>query len=468
MSQYKWIWYSGPRTPRRPLGDLEVFDQASRSVWGSIVLLWRLKGRHLASFAAVLTIVGLAFDLFAQQVITIKARSSIVNITSDANLPQIPRAEALANISNLMTSTFYAGLLSVNATDIIPVCPTGNCTWPVVSSLAMCGGCTDVSAELTAAVDRNDVNGWHNYSLPDGLTLSVNGYIHNQRLVADRTNEVDFDSYSGYRYKSIGNDPENGYLMLLHFEVISFDPNSFKSATPKPPVAHECALWFCIQAYNVSMTNGQLTQSTIGSWRKLTPNHLSQSMMQNFTKTPAEFNVPPNAQFLVAAGSFFERLLDDVFPMSVEQSEGDNTYHGLSQGLWGSFDHRDSYIENFARGLTQAIRQSAYTSPLTDIYYLGTAFKDEVYVKVRWAWLAFPGFMLIGSCLLLLATVWRTGRAPVGPWKDNALALLFAGVDENVQSAARGALRRSGNYLGMAVGDERVRLSEMDGKWKFD
>lgn len=41
LGQLKWVWFA---KKERPLSDLEEFDSASRSVPGSIKLLWRLKG----------------------------------------------------------------------------------------------------------------------------------------------------------------------------------------------------------------------------------------------------------------------------------------------------------------------------------------------------------------------------------------------------------------------------------------
>lgn len=41
LSQLKWTWYN----KSRPLRDIEYWDQASRGPWGSLLLIWRLRGR---------------------------------------------------------------------------------------------------------------------------------------------------------------------------------------------------------------------------------------------------------------------------------------------------------------------------------------------------------------------------------------------------------------------------------------
>jgi hypothetical protein len=40
ISQLKWAWY----TKQHPLSDFHDFDEASRGVWGSIKLMWKLRG----------------------------------------------------------------------------------------------------------------------------------------------------------------------------------------------------------------------------------------------------------------------------------------------------------------------------------------------------------------------------------------------------------------------------------------
>ena len=64
--QLKWRWFRKDR----PLDDVAQYDSASRGPLGSTTLLWRLGLRHpLASCGALITIVMLVIDPFAQQII---------------------------------------------------------------------------------------------------------------------------------------------------------------------------------------------------------------------------------------------------------------------------------------------------------------------------------------------------------------------------------------------------------------
>lgn len=67
LGQLKWLWFER----ERPLDHLADFDNASRGAWGSMKLLWMLKGRcTTASCGAFITVAALLADPFAQQVIS--------------------------------------------------------------------------------------------------------------------------------------------------------------------------------------------------------------------------------------------------------------------------------------------------------------------------------------------------------------------------------------------------------------
>jgi hypothetical protein len=68
LGQLKWQHFE--QCPRHLL-DFEVFENASRGPWGSLRLLYYINWKALAGSAgAVITILALAMDPFAQQVIS--------------------------------------------------------------------------------------------------------------------------------------------------------------------------------------------------------------------------------------------------------------------------------------------------------------------------------------------------------------------------------------------------------------
>jgi hypothetical protein len=72
LGQLKWQHFESH--PRR-LIDFEIFDSASRGPWGALELLYRIHWRALAgSTGAIVTVLAVAMDPFAQQVIQFNSR----------------------------------------------------------------------------------------------------------------------------------------------------------------------------------------------------------------------------------------------------------------------------------------------------------------------------------------------------------------------------------------------------------
>lgn len=65
LGQFKWKWFSKSNT----IWDSELFDKATRGLWGAAMLLYRTKGRSLAALAALLVLLLLAIDSFLKQLI---------------------------------------------------------------------------------------------------------------------------------------------------------------------------------------------------------------------------------------------------------------------------------------------------------------------------------------------------------------------------------------------------------------
>lgn len=72
LGQLKWQHFE--QRPRR-LMDFEIFDNASRGPWGALEFLYRIHWRALAgSTGAIITVLAVAMDPFAQQVIQFDSR----------------------------------------------------------------------------------------------------------------------------------------------------------------------------------------------------------------------------------------------------------------------------------------------------------------------------------------------------------------------------------------------------------
>lgn len=79
--------------------------------------------------------------------------------------------------------------------------------------------------------------------------------------------------------------------------------------------------------------------------------------------------------------------------------------------------------------LFSSLRSTSSIGPL-----LGTAWREEVYVNVRWGWLAFLAVELVLAGAFILATIIATRALAVPVLKSSVLAALLA-PDKEVQQS---------------------------------
>jgi hypothetical protein len=173
IGQLKWSWFHGKEA--KDAFDFEIFDKASRGSWGSILLLFRTRGRSLAALGAVLTVLLLAIDTFFQQVTDLPERWTLrselegslwkvsryepaIVYAYESNRDDLPMMQSNQDVRGALTPYFYEQngtryTTSGNETQAgFPLsCPTSRCEWSSYQSLAACSTCVDISSLLTYA-----------------------------------------------------------------------------------------------------------------------------------------------------------------------------------------------------------------------------------------------------------------------------------------------------------------------------
>ncbi|KAF2644167.1 hypothetical protein P280DRAFT_546987 [Massarina eburnea CBS 473.64] len=160
LGQLKWSWFNKGNSKK--MWDFEIFDNASRGPWGSLLLLVRTKGKSLAALGAAVTLFALAMDPFFQQVVqypehwriqqgtgTIpratgyssygardEYRLTGLNLVLDQNLLAVANRFFYKN--GTVPITFGKGTRA----EVPLSCPSSNCTWPQYETLGMCSTCT--------------------------------------------------------------------------------------------------------------------------------------------------------------------------------------------------------------------------------------------------------------------------------------------------------------------------------------
>ncbi|OQO12338.1 hypothetical protein B0A48_02980 [Cryoendolithus antarcticus] len=192
-------------------------------------------------------------------------------------------------------------------------------------------------------------------------------------------------------------------------------------------VAIECGIWTCLQARQVSVTAGNVTDKVV-------------MQPDDFNNICADYNVGPDMKF----------------------EHGDNlvslhkvvTY--MLTGTVGIADLHDTTYNLTARNSEYAALNPSFSVD---------AWVETTYIRVRWAWLALPSVLGILSAGFLAVTMITTERQGIEPWKNRAMPVLCARVENDLYEGKTPALHngrvadKAKVWLDVAEGDCRFRAA---------
>ncbi|KAL8698398.1 MAG: hypothetical protein Q9224_001869 [Gallowayella concinna] len=313
ISQSKWSWYLNQQ---KPLGELSVFDEASRGAWGALQLIVKINIRcgtdpiafnfsgsadpndsQIASVGALLIIGGLAVVPLSQQLVhyipqdvpgnlgsaTIPAALTWTGSTQDSSVlvggvptPPLPMKGAIQN-----------GLFSQNSLipDLTPKCSTGNCTWPSYRSLAICARSANVTSHLKmreVSVEgphpgQGEVTEQQWYLSQSHWIRSSANILLGMRSVAPITSTSSYSTSSD----STGSNQDQSEADSLDFsnsiafkdsalpvaDVFMIYANDRDFSSSNPFSATEFILEWCVQNFTTNVVNGTFTTQRQESFR---------------------------------------------------------------------------------------------------------------------------------------------------------------------------------------------------------
>jgi len=300
LGQLKWSWFQGTKSQK--MWDFEIFDNASRGPWGSMLLLVRTKGKSLAALGAAVTLFALALDPFFQQVVEYPEHWRLQDGTGSIPKairyqPYISGKEYRIGAENLMLDQNMLGIAAHyfydNGTypitfgkgiraEIPLACPYSNCTWPEYETLGVCSKCVG-AADLLEFMCLNTTLDW--VQIPDadeeGYVVYPNGTSCGWYLKADEPvlmsgYNVDQDTAHSGEVLIARNQPlydlftrelKPGVPTTLN---ISRNPlahviiasaldvaNVQQNATP---IAHECVIQWCAKKLLSAYSEGGYTE----------------------------------------------------------------------------------------------------------------------------------------------------------------------------------------------------------------
>jgi hypothetical protein len=300
-----------------------------------------------------------------------------------------------------MKAAIYNGMLTENIPPLTASCPTGNCTWPVTPSMAVCGACSEPTYERSC----NETN--CNCTLPSGN-------------VATLANNTDADEGIGFYVNNsqgaIYSSSKHAIFYLANFDVLGAPYGTLGGQWANwETVSQECALWMCVQTYEVKSLSSKQVQSVLHNFSGLVNSSFPEDGWgegDNFTLPPlpsemharANVNYTLNIDAYMIFGTYLAPFFDGAIFLNTQRQDPTNDH---VQVIWNGSENLDVWIKNLALSMTNVVR---ITNPMTDELYNGTGLQRGV--RVRWEWLALPAAMVGLSLLFLIATITFAAISP--------------------------------------------------------
>jgi hypothetical protein len=398
-------------------------------------------------------------------------------------------------------------------------CPTGNCSWPVFESLAVCSVCNDVGSKLARLPGYGAM-----YSLLD----KTNGGL---QLVANQTrfglpNGLQMENPTGFRYSGNG-DNGDGVLMvtfgtsnasltnslqqidtlILAMSILRMrpDPNNSSAAWPAAPLeASECGLYYCVKRYNSRVESGALKEieeimsnatRSSNSWKIVSP--YSEDELDEDTDPAMVNSIAFNG-----ISSYFSRtdlMLGGSFNISQESVDSISSYvktqltYAITNDTTVAYDRTanestggmgmngyyldsppqyrpssmsallaspdiNATFQSLARSMSNAIRASGDGSHTVT----GQAGTVITHYKIIWPWISLHCVIVVLGFIFLCHTMRKSSNASVPVWKTSALATLSRGsrvvhLLDNVNTVSQMEERASKEDVQLLTREEAVK-----------
>jgi hypothetical protein len=342
-----------------------------------------------------------------------------------------------------LVSAMYSGVLVEEVQPLQANCSSGNCTWPSTSSLGVCGGCTaSTYGEPECApveCDGSDCP-WYpslcNYTLPSGSIAQLTDFGPDRTVPNNSLYQVlNFRTVSGSG--AVYNRSLGDRIYLMNLEIFGLPYGFILRPDEEPPLSNtECALWFCVHAYdthinstiqrvNMTMAEDKITTTFVPD------NDENTNQLYQFLPLSASLDHLNETSFTVNSGAaqviadYLHRSLDGHMTTDYDVAtnvETDQDFTSdLIRGIRRASQDPDAWINSLATSMSNVVRSSNMT---TRDQYNGTSY--ELAVVVRWQWLAFPAALVLGSIIFLVAIMIRTSRREGAKvWKDSPLAIVL-------------------------------------------
>ncbi|KAG8158222.1 hypothetical protein KVR01_011983 [Diaporthe batatas] len=447
IGQSKWAYFSAKA---RRLADVDIMEAAARGPLGSIMMLSRIPW-GVATLGAVVTVLALGVDTFAQQVISTEAVPEWADDgTAAFGLARDYFGGALGaprswSRSYWTTDRMQGAILKAFYELEIPPsfgCGT-NCSWDQSHvSLGFSTSCINVTKATYATMNctSNDLGGSRNCTMTTPGNVTFDTTIH----------PTFWSTVLVIKAKALySNFPEistpferlpSKFIRLAAFR----QPSEYRYSDGTVEQTLECDVGFA--AYNYTKASSTTNKFTIESMETIPLDdgylHINGSEPLGTSSTDSLelfsyilFNTTGLPEFHVRTldvGALVDYFVSPSFSGTLADGEWVPVYPaGITEAIRDPHKNVSELMDSVAIAMTDQLRLN------NNAIAHGLAERTTVLVRVQWAWLALPFFVVLASGLFLVAAMVESrSKSEVGLWKSSATSLLFHTV-----SPAEGQMR---------------------------
>ena len=265
-----------------------------------------------------------------------------------------------------MVAALYDGALRGGIAPPAVSCPSGNCTWPLTPSLAICGGCIETNYVNRFCFDPYECNNstgycvpqpdvFCNYTLPSGSVAMI--YNFENYSAANGQSGFQVSPSPGAYYDATAGER----VYIANFDLFGVPYDSYSYEEHLPLSGSECALWICVQTYNITVSGGKLQQTVVAKRNNANKTETLDNTAYNITFPPlADFaDADQKATFTVDRSAYlaFGAYMNKTMTGWIGLNLGAQIFSSdLIQGIWNGTTTIDAWINNVAASLTGVVR----------------------------------------------------------------------------------------------------------------
>ena len=447
LAQLKWLSFE---RKTHSFDDFGLYEEASHGVFGSMQLLYRLRFWHLASLGALATVLSLFSDAFIQASAVTSSRGAILEggaastpvatdplvidpdqigqsgpgwlWTVEGDMSPDGRIKSAMYVA-MTTYQFAGGIIGFS-----PVCVTGNCEFPWVSSLGMCSQCLDQSGSILLQ-DGEIVNGEAQLRTATVTTASggnITLQTQNLTLTEGYLNSTIIPS------RSFQNSTQ---LLLGTLDIIVLAAPGMSPQSQSGYSAFRCDFNLCSVTEQSDIINGAREVKATG------PSIFNGKWRGGPNNTRFTFEGAPNPSIEVAIGkddwqslaNYINSgiLVGNVITQNGSVQASSDTIKGIYEaingegqlsggyGVYNNIITIPDYFDSVATVVTNGMR---ITGADAGISISGTTIGTESYIRIRWLYLILPTIMVVLSIILLASTVLQSRQRGTPIWKSSIFA----------------------------------------------